>query len=64
MGKKPAKVCVNAEFVFAAGSPTAIDGHSDAFSSKLQGYEQKLDIRPVGRVSQPTDHPARSCLLH
>ncbi|MEQ1824235.1 MAG: hypothetical protein ABL949_17145 [Fimbriimonadaceae bacterium] len=53
--KKPAKVCVNAEFVVADETkPKGNNRHSDAFSSKLQGYEQKSDIRPVRWVSQPT----------
>ena len=55
MRKKPAKVCVNAEFVIADEiKRKAIFRHSDAFPSKLQGYVQKLDTRPVRRVSQPT----------
>ena len=44
VGKKPAKVCVNAGFVVAVKGDTR---HPDAFSSKLRGYEQKLDTRPV-----------------
>ena len=40
MRKKPAKVCVNAEFVIADEiKRKAIFRHSDAFPSKLQGPE-------------------------
>ena len=37
VGRKPARMCVNAGFV---------NRHPDIFTSKLQGYEQKLRIRP------------------
>lgn len=48
VGKKPAKVCVNAGFVTVCEYITlGTNRHPDAFSSKLRGYEQKLDIRPV-----------------
>ena len=46
MGKKPAKVCVNAEFVLADDDSEGKRRHSDAFSSKLRGYEQKRGTRP------------------
>jgi hypothetical protein len=56
VGKKPAKVCVNAGFVVAdENKPKGNIRHPDAFSSKLQGYEQKLDIRPV-RLGESANH--------
>jgi hypothetical protein len=54
VGKKPAKMCVNAGFVLADDDSAGEHRYPDIFPSKLRGYEQKLDIRPVRRVSQPT----------
>ena len=53
--KKPAKVCVNAGFVVADVYSKGNNRHSDAFPSKLRGYEQKLDIRPV-RPGESAQH--------
>ena len=56
VGKKPAKVCVNAGFVIACDYITiGTNRHPDAFSSKLRGYERKLDIRPV-RSGESANH--------
>ena len=43
VGKKPAKVCVNAGFVTACEYITlGTNRHPDAFSSKLRGYELRF----------------------
>jgi hypothetical protein len=56
--KKPAKVCVNAEFVIADEiTRKAIFRHSDAFPSKLRGPESKAQrSTPEGKHREETEY--------